>query len=442
MTAIEDRLRDLGRSVSPPDLPTTEQVARRGQQRRRRRRTVRTLAALTAVLLVPLVSVQLAGDGDRAQVVSGGPPDPTRLPGVTQLDESGIPAVIFATNVWDGSLLVSDLDGGFHATYPDGQHALGFKDPEDIQDVPDGTGPGSTTFRLVAAALTDGELVAGVQDAPIAAFSAARNPDGCLDLMTGALQEPGREIYGSDDWRGLVATSSGDALWVQTGAGDLELVDIETGEVRRSVPRPAGTNGSRLIGVAGDSAVLQNGDNNHASVIIVTPAGETSVVERPGPASFVAASPTRSVWLTGVTTAGIGQSVLVVGDDGETTSIPVPDGAGGRWAWIGSQVGMGNMRTLTADGTRLLLTLTDANEPSSTIPTRLVVVDIEQGTADVVFEGPGGVEGFWAGDDRTAIAVAPEGRFGTSLTAIDTVTGATSTIDNAVPPGFKVIAAR
>jgi hypothetical protein len=75
MTAIEDRLRDLRRSVSPPDLPTADQVARRAQQRRGRRRTLRVLSVLTVVALVPVVVVRLSGDSDEGEVVSGGPRD-------------------------------------------------------------------------------------------------------------------------------------------------------------------------------------------------------------------------------------------------------------------------------------------------------------------------------------------------------------------------------
>lgn len=110
MTTIEDRLQELGRSVRPPDLPTADQVARRGKQRRHRRWAVRALGLLTALALVPLVFVQLRGDGEEGQVVSVDPPDPVAPPGATQLSESGIPAVLFATNVWDGSVLVSDLE--------------------------------------------------------------------------------------------------------------------------------------------------------------------------------------------------------------------------------------------------------------------------------------------------------------------------------------------
>jgi len=75
MTAIEDRLRDLRRSVSQPDLPTADQVAGRGRHRRRRRRALRVLSVLTVLALVPVIVVRLSGDGDEGQVVSGGPGD-------------------------------------------------------------------------------------------------------------------------------------------------------------------------------------------------------------------------------------------------------------------------------------------------------------------------------------------------------------------------------
>jgi hypothetical protein len=75
MTAIEDLLGDLRRSVSPPDLPNADQVARRGRHRRRRRRAVRALSLLTVLALVPLVMMRLTDDGDEGQVVSGGSGD-------------------------------------------------------------------------------------------------------------------------------------------------------------------------------------------------------------------------------------------------------------------------------------------------------------------------------------------------------------------------------
>jgi hypothetical protein len=450
MTAIEDQLEELGRSVSPPDLPTADQVARRGKQRRHRRRAVRALSVLTVLALVPLLLMRLSGDGEEGQVVSGDPPDPVAPPGAAQLSESGIPAVLFATNVWDGSVLVSDLDAGFRATYPDGAHALDFKDAADIRDVPTGGDPASTETRFVAAALTNNdELIAGVQSGPVVAFPAGRTAGGQHELLAGGLQEPGREILGAVGWSHFLPTESGDAVWIQTNVGDLELVDTETGDVRQSVTRPSG---SRLVVVVGDNAVVYNDFNDPGTAVVVSPSGETTILEPPETASFVAASPTRSVWIAsdsvtpdGSILVGVGETVLIVADDGDMTSIPVPAGAGGRWAWLGSQTGIGSMRTLTSDDTKLLLTLTDPSNPSSTIPTRLAVVDIEEGTADIVFEDPGGLEAFWARDDRTAIVLHSEagGEAGqTTVTAVDTITGATTTIDDAMPAGFQVIAGR
>jgi hypothetical protein len=75
MRAIDDRLRDLRRSVSSPPLPPTDEVARRGRRRRRRRRAVRVFGVLVALGLVPLVVVRLSSDGDEGQVVSGSAAD-------------------------------------------------------------------------------------------------------------------------------------------------------------------------------------------------------------------------------------------------------------------------------------------------------------------------------------------------------------------------------
>jgi hypothetical protein len=73
MRAIEDRLRDLRRSIIPPPLPPTDEVARRGRRRRHQRRAVRLLGVLTVLALVPLLVVRLSRDGDDGRVVSGGP---------------------------------------------------------------------------------------------------------------------------------------------------------------------------------------------------------------------------------------------------------------------------------------------------------------------------------------------------------------------------------
>ena len=75
MTAIEDRLRDLRRSVSPPDLPAADEVAQRVTRRRHRRRALRVVSVLAVLALAPLILVRLSGGGDEGRVVSGGPGD-------------------------------------------------------------------------------------------------------------------------------------------------------------------------------------------------------------------------------------------------------------------------------------------------------------------------------------------------------------------------------
>jgi hypothetical protein len=75
MTAVEDRLRDLRRSVSPPDLPAADEVAQRVTRRRHRRRALRVVSVLTVLALAPLIVVRLSGGRDEGRVVSGGPGD-------------------------------------------------------------------------------------------------------------------------------------------------------------------------------------------------------------------------------------------------------------------------------------------------------------------------------------------------------------------------------
>ncbi len=224
------------------------------------------------------------------------------------------------------------------------------------------------------------------------------------------------------------------------------LIDLATGEVRQSL---VGAGATTLVGVTGDNALLHDGYNNHGRVRMVSPSGETTLLEPPpgaldppSRASFVGADTTRSVWLIdsqelppGISSQGLGDTVLIVGPGGETTEIPVLEDDGSIWTWEGSQTGHGAMRTLSADGTRLLLNIA---APGDTIPTQLVVVDLVAGTARVVFEG-GAVEGFWAADDRTAIVVDSGGSDATIVT-VDTVTGTATTVDH-LPEHFQVIAA-
>lgn len=86
----------------------------------------------------------------------------------------------------------------------------------------------------------------------------------------------------------------------------------------------------------------------------------------------------------GWTRQGRGQTVLIVGPGGDTTEIPILEDDGSLWTWEGSQTGIGAMRTLTADGTRLLVTIAASGD---TIPTQLAVVDLVAGTARVLYEG-------------------------------------------------------
>lgn len=443
MTTIEDRLHELRRTVGLPAMPSADELRQRATRRRRRHRR-RGLVALGAVavamaLLVPAVVTAARRDGadTRAGSEDAGPAVP---PATTPLPVSGIAAKLFATDHWDGSIVVSDLDAGVRAIYLDGEHTVDFKTPEHVEAdanasehvEADASRPRSTTSDIVAAAVTsDGELIAGVMPEALVVFAPGQS-----------LSEQGRELPGTAGWLQFRPTGSGDALWITTRTGDLDLVDLETGEVRQSVHPPSR---GRLLGVTGDAALVQDGSNNHGGVLMVSPTGETTPLEPPAGslaassrASFVGADPTRSVWLLDTQARqGLGQTVLIVGPGGDTTEIPVPTGDDALWTWQGSQSGFGAMRTLSADGTKLLLNVS-ANA-NSTIPTRLVVVDLVAGTARQVFEG-GGSEAFWARDDRTAIVIDVGGPEPT-VVAVDTETGTVTPIDGALSGRDMVIAA-
>jgi hypothetical protein len=436
MTTIEDRLQELRHTVGLPTwpgLPDVEELAGRAAWRRRRHRRRRlAVAGVVAVaVLVPAVVVARQEDDPDTRVGSESP-DQTGPPATTPLPASGIPIVLVATNMWDGSLVVEDLDAGVRSDYADGEHVVDYKTPEDFAE----SGPNSASARHVIAALTvDGKLIAGVMPDPLVVFAPGQS-----------LSEPGRQLPGTAGWRAFLPTEGGDALWVTTGSGVLVLFDLATGQIRLSLDEVGATS---LVGVTGDHALLHDGYNNQGRVRMVSPSGEVTLAEPPagalGPgvkASFVGASPTRSAWLLdsqemppGWTRQGLGQTVLIVGPGGDTTEIPILEDDGSLWTWEGSQTGIGAMRTLTADGTRLLVNIA---APGDTIPTQLAVVDLVAGTARVVYEGGG--EGFWAADDRTAVLLTGDGSGSTAIVAVDTDTGTATTVDH-LDPRSQVIAA-
>ena len=126
----------------------------------------------------------------------------------------------------------------------------------------------------------------------------------------------------------------------QTVAGDLELVDAETGDVQQSVTRPSG---SRLVDVIGDNAVVYNDFHDPGSVAVVSPSGKTTILEPPRDGIVRSrhrhgrSGRRRQGHTQRQHSRRVGETILVVADDGDTTSIPVPATAGGRWAWLGSQ---------------------------------------------------------------------------------------------------------
>lgn len=270
--------------------------------------------------------------------------------------------------------------------------------------------------------------------------------------MDGGLAQPGQPL--SDSRGDVFPTDSGNAAWVLPATSELDggkpfkLVNLTTGDVQE-VTVPAG---ARLVDVVGESAVLHPAAFKPAGgggllselepghdMLVVSPSGETTTLEAPEPASFVAATPGQSIWIAGDLRfrdayCPCGDRVLVVADDGTTTSVPVPEGEDGQWIDPGRiSLSSPPLPTVTSDGTRQLLLLTNPGET----PDRLAIVDLRDNTTDVIQLRSSG-SAFWARDDRTAIVVHED----QSVTAVNSVTGATTTLDDALPAGFQLIAGR
>jgi hypothetical protein len=437
----------------------------RFERRRRRVRVAQAAAAvgLVGVLAAAVTAAQGSTDGSEGRVTTGVErgecpegrsgysvdplpegPDGAEGPDGSEGSDGGVPVVLVASNINSESVAVADLDRGCLAVYPAGTHTMG--------------------HDVLAAAFTNrDQLVAEAWATPPLTYPAGRTPEGQQVLVDGGLAEPGDRL--PDGVVGDVfPTDSGEGAWFLPDTADpsgekpLGFVDLATGEIRHvNVP-----GGSLLVDVDGDDAILHPAATVSAGagsvtelspghdMLRVTPSGDTSTLAAPEGASFVARAAGRTIWIAGGLRfrdayCPCADRVIVVADDGTTTTIPVPDGEGaegGQWRDGGHrELGSPPLRTVTRDGARLVLQLTNPDQPETT-PTRLAVVDLEAGTADA-FPVPGGTA-FWAGDDRTAIVVG-DGAGDTvdnTVTAVDTATGATTSVDGAVPEGFGLIAAR
>jgi hypothetical protein len=218
----------------------------------------------------------------------------------------------------------------------------------------------------------------------------------------------------------------------------LELFDVATGAVQLSTRVAPG---SLLVDAVGENAVIA--PNSHApsrEVLVVAPSGERTALASPSPAVFVAATPTHSVWIApGGPTTLSGERLLVVDQDGTATTIPAPQGQ--SWLPVSGATIPSNsppFPTTTSDGRRVLLGLTSTDDVNKTTH-RHVILDVERASTTVVYEGEGSA--FWARDDRTVIVIHRVGSH-EAVTAIDTATDQTTLVDDAVPDGFYVIAAR
>jgi hypothetical protein len=143
------------------------------------------------------------------------------------------------------------------------------------------------------------------------------------------------------------------------------------------------------------------------------------------------------VWI-----AGGGDSLRLVRDGRQTVTIDAP--AEGRWTQSGSPTIPSNspdFRTLTRDGTRLLVALTEPDDDGNEVAARVVLVDLVRQQAEVLCHCAGAGSAFWAQDDRHVVIIGRSAERQQVAHVVDTVDGSQTTID-AIPRGYYVIAAR
>jgi hypothetical protein len=423
---IQDAVRDALADVVGDDTPPRDGASRAiaiARRRHRHRRTRLVAAGAAAGIAAGVTAVAVVDDG-REPTVRVGPPTASRPssgaePGIHRLDADGIPAVLFATNGNAGGVAVTDLDAGERTEYGPGEH----------------TAPPVLTNAALTAR---DELIVWSTDTPALAY-AARGTGGRNPLVHGGLAGPARELRSTLGERTLLPTDSGAHVWSLVASSEarrLELVDVETGEV---VHTTTVAPGSRLVDAIGESAVIAPNAHGVANeVLVVSAAGARSVLPAPEPAVFVAATDRHAVWIASEGAAIAGSRLLVVARDGSSETVVAPEGD--LWTPTGGPTIPSNgpgFRIETSDGSRVLLGLARADDRNRE-STRHAVVDLDRGATTVVERGPGSA--FWAGDDRTVVVVAGGDR--QVVTSIDSVTGRVTTVEDAVAPGYFVIAAR
>jgi hypothetical protein len=421
----------------------------------RRRRRARWFVATTGALLLLAASTTafllLRTDAQGDRVVTDSPP-PTEAPtteadpqpeplpndfSIEEFSSGGIPALLFASNVNGGAVAAIDLEDGFRGVYPRGTHTI--SDHGGAVD---------------SAVLTSNDrLITGTLLTPTLVYPAEPTGNARAELVDGGLQEQGREIGTIGGERTAVPTDGGEGLWIlASGDADdkpLEFVDLETGDMPLSTTVPPG---SRLAAAIGDRVVIHPAYGAPTTeVLVMSPSGDTTTLEAPEPATFVAATPAHSVWLAGVPdTEWSGDKLLIVDNEGGTTEVPTPDYELAQTGRATIPSNSPPMPSLSADGTRLLL----ARIGPTRGPNGVVLIDIETGTTELLYGDPDFITAFWARDDRTVIVI-DWGHTGVeserddadfcqcqTVTAIDTITGETTTIEDALPDGFLVIAGR
>lgn len=370
-------------------------------ERRKRRRAGLAVAAIAALACVGVASQLVRDDSRQPVVVSPSSSTPERpVP-------AGFADVLIATSGNQFGVSITDLGSGKVLEYPGGTHAMG---------------PGA---------------VAGAVVIPRGGFLMWRTGEA-TQLFRNVADRAGIPIGSIRGERTVVVTEDGTGAWI-LAAGDgetaLEFVDLNTREIDLSTTMPAR---SRLIATRGDSAVLEpNATLPGDHVTLVEPSGRATRLAVPEPARLLAVGAQGSVWI-----AADGERLLMLDASGrKTAEVRAPFG---RWTTTGHATIPSNssdFRTITADGERVLVALTDPDDING--GTRaLAVADLTEGKADVVdVEGDSFGSAFWADGDDTIVLIDWDGGEQQSVTALSPASGNERRLDGAVPRGYFVIAA-
>lgn len=408
-------------------------------RRRRRRRAVGGAALVLVGVAVAALAVS-SGAGDEVGTADDPAVDTTAtVPGPTDgrvevqvidplategTDLVGADVVLLATNGNGGGVALADLSTNRRAVVEGATGSI------------DGFTGGAVSGGLI----TDTHVLLG----PPAIALVTPGHDRIGALAGGALDEPRQLEHQGPVVRRAVATDDGGGIWLYS-RGDaaqtsLRLVDadLET-VVELAIP------GGLLVDVIGDDAVVDLSlPEGEGGVLVVSPDGSTREIARPDGAGFVTATPVRTVWARPVVRP---TELVVVDSDGAERTVPAP--VGRTWVGVAHPTipsDSGPLKSVTRDGTTLLLGLHDPGVGENGQVTDLVTVDVARGEIDEVIPlTPYGASqlsaAFWSADDNRIVAVVGMDE-GQGVMWTEPGSGLVQGIGDVFPRGYFVIAAR